>query len=257
MSDAPPTDSQGRTAFKYLPKGEAVWFHFRSDKWTTYEGHEGLPMADALAGRVTTIRMAPAASIEGVLVTETGGPIPNRRIVFQSELGMSNLDRETHTDREGRFRMRGLARGTCYIAFAWGDVDTYGVVEGTPYVEPDSVTTTLRVGEVRRGLKIIARRGSEVRGRVLHSATGRPLSNCRVGLVPQGSDCGMQSHTGITDQNGLYHFRARPGAWFVDVSASDGYAEQERWAIPGLPKLTTKQGMDVDLGDVRVTIKSY
>jgi hypothetical protein len=257
LNNARPTDSGGRTAIRYLLKGKhSLHLYIRNATWTFYDrGSNVVPVSRALSDPENVVRVAPAASVEGTLTTVTGTPIPNRSLRLYPT-SHTLMFRDACTDKLGRFRMSGIPHGVSNIAFSWAEYDTYGYAGGSPYVVPDTTSVYLQVGEQRRGLTLIAPRGSEIKGRVLNAATGRPIESVYVGVFPAGSDCGEQSHTGKSDRNGIFRFRVRPGTWAVDLSSASGDVRNVRWSKSARPPLSTKEGVDVDLGDIRVSFST-
>src|SRR5437867_6727181 len=111
------TDIEGKFRLADVTPGR-YWIDCSAVGYVKIAGYrlEG-PQVDVPASgnaRPVTVRLTPAASIEGLLITETGAPITSSRI----EADPSDI--HTTSDRLGQFRLEGLPPGEFRLS-AWID----------------------------------------------------------------------------------------------------------------------------------------
>ena len=273
---APPTGRDGRTVVRHLPRGgrARVQVHGGPD-WVGALArliyNPEVPLADGPLSRELTLRVQPAAHLEGRLVTHNGTALAGIEISLQGTLqGGSGV-----TDARGRFRIDGLASGRHSVrmwlsralaARLWGRRQVPLSVEMAQraghlprdFVVPPNLTVDLAAGERRRNFTIVAPRGSLVSGRVIDTA-GRPVKGVWVGAAvpqPPGAMCLVIVFGARTDSRGRFEMRLPAGKWQFHLSAPEGYDNSRDILPPGAknPVTKTQNGRDVDLGVIRVAV---
>jgi len=81
-----------------------------------------LEVGPSPAGKLVIVVSAAGALVEGQVVDEEGRPFPDAFVALVPGSGDHARFKTTATDREGRFRMTGIAPGD-YELLAWEEID--------------------------------------------------------------------------------------------------------------------------------------
>ncbi len=135
--------------------------------------------SDRAASEELTVSLAPAAAAAGLVVDETGRPVPGAEIEIvptEASLPPGQVSEWSRTDSSGRFRLDGLKPKQRWTARVLAP--GFAVLESVlPPLAPDPVTT----------LRLALQRGRTVVGRVVDAA-GSPLREAEVRAYPLEAD---------------------------------------------------------------------
>jgi len=270
---APPTGRDGRTVVRHLPRGGRVQVQVHGGPdWVGALArliyNPEVPLADGPLSRELTLRVQPAAHLEGRLVTHNGTALAGIEISLQGGLqGGSAV-----TNARGRFRIDGLGSGRHSVrmwlsralaARLGAQIASVEVAQRAgrlprDFVVPPNLTVDLAAGERRRNFTIVAPRGSLVSGRMIDTA-GHPVKGVRVGAAvpqPPPAFCLVIGFGARTDSRGRFEMRLPAGEWQFHLSAPEGYDNSRGILPPGAknPVTKTQNGRDVDVGVIRVAV---
>jgi hypothetical protein len=160
--------------------------------WSSAMAHEDVH------GPVTRVDFHLTASdLEGVVVDERGDPVADASVVVHEERG---LDATTH-------RLRSGEDGAFRLAFE-AEAATLEVSARQPGFRPASVRFTLEDGEAPPAIRLVLRRGGQLRGRVV-TAAGQPSVDAMViSFDPGPAGALVQRGLARTDREGRFEVLA-------------------------------------------------
>lgn len=216
------TDKDGRYRVSGVPDGVELGFEARKPGYVPLR-HNKAPYHGV---------MKPAGSITGRVVDEHGKPMCGIRIeAFGGDLGYAT------TARDGAYTISEL-RPSEYSLTAR---ITGSVVKGM-----SSVGVT--AGKASLAQDIVVYKGVLVRGRVLDSRTGKPISGVEVvasdGSPPKGNWYSVAKRTGA---DGTYSARVLPGKFYLHLSYHESYELPLANGMPVTVGATGLRGTDLKL----------
>jgi hypothetical protein len=151
------------------------------------------------ASQPITVRLDPAWSVNGQVVSEEGEPIAGARLDLtwqailpddpeQRRIG-PQIVRTAVSDRQGRFVLRGMPKGKARV-----DVAAHG------FVRTENLEISMPSPDPQGEWVIVLKRGSILEGRVTTTA-GAPVEGVRVGVAGTG---------GLSDGDGRYQVEGVP-----------------------------------------------
>ena len=216
------TDKQGRFAIAELPAG-VYRVAIEAEGFVPHDIAE-LPVPEEGAPPAIRVELAPAVFIAGV-VTDAGGEAVADAVVETTRPGGRAL--RAQTDAKGRFRLGPLADGD-EVGINAHAAGVGRVVEWAAVAPRDD-------------LRIHIRGGGVLRGRVVDSESGLPLSDFQMNLTRLGGDEQIRAKRFQSD-DGVFAWEAlRPGRFAATVSA-DGY---QLHTVPAFEM--PQDGADVEL----------
>jgi len=211
------TDRNGRFAFDSAPADSRCRFTVEAEGYGTLyansfasENAELKPFP--VPGEDVEIRLGLASRIIGILASEKDGkPIPGMTI-YARDKGDRGLAR-ARTDDQGEFVLKGIPAGTYMVWVGPGRV-------GGLLVRP--VEVKLAEGETREGVQLTLSEGVNVEGRVLDSATRKPIKDASVQMLSFSGFPILVAGSTKTGGAGAFRFRVLPGKYKIGALA-DGY----------------------------------
>ena len=259
------SDMDGGFRFTGVKAGQ-YWIECQASGYVTIAGYtldgprfEVPPFGEA---NQITVRLIPAALIEGRLLSDTGEPIAGAKVEAYLSRGSTPI-----TDQQGRFRIDGLAPGEYKLRARLDDSIRHEMVRVDPITKEvrrlPQIVFYSNAGDLSLALPIhVAKamqfRGLEFRvtsqpllsasGTVIDSKTGAPLENCEIELRPAGNAVfgdGIPRHP---LKQGSFRFELlTPGTYQALVYRSAGF---------GAPPFVTKLEIGVSVGDLRIVLSS-
>ncbi len=215
------TDPAGRFRFDALPDGAKVELVAAAAGHGTTDADTFALQAGGVgpAGELTPIKLLPEARIEGRVVTRLPGVAVGGLTVGVQGQGEGPIDATATTDAEGRFVVGGLTKGRAYVCV----VD---LPPSSPWTYLPAMNLPLAPGvPATAEVELIA--GSEAAGSV-RDADGKPLAGVKVWAYQQmptdrkGSAVGSPPLRTVTDAEGRYRYRCRPGDVTIQMESSAG-----------------------------------
>ena len=241
------TDDRGAFRFPEVPEG-SLRLQVRHSAWPI---HLDGPFEDR---RPRTVQLKPGAVIRGVVLSNSGDPVPNARISLSPTSrnnGANSL--YTRTDSLGAFAFDRLPDGTYTVAWM-------------QYNGNDAMARRRYRALVTSGARVDVRMtkptsGSTVSGTILGAA--KLPNHCYVTLIPRGSQTkpadakassdskvtALRSNVGFVKDGRFEIYGVSPGSYVVYASKLGRGA-----AISGTCNIEVTKGQDVR-ADVTVTVK--
>jgi protocatechuate 3,4-dioxygenase beta subunit len=178
------------------------------------EGH-ARALQQATAGTEAIVVLSPAAAISGLVLDESGDPVPSCEVVAWPSAG-SGASGDTASDGRGRFRIEGLAE------------DVYVVQATAPGFAPARVSDvrTAVGAEVDLGVMRLSA-GARAVGTISDSR-GDPVAGAVVTIDGPGDDSAFavgEALRASSDGEGRYEIRGLPSGLAVARARHPGYAE--------------------------------
>ncbi|HTE19175.1 MAG TPA: carboxypeptidase regulatory-like domain-containing protein, partial [Armatimonadota bacterium] len=251
---AAPTDQDGRTVVRSLPRGGHVSLMVQDRKWVQrlVRGEEVLRrvlLPDGPAAAEEVFRVGPAGVVEGRLRTEAGQPLAGYRVSVGTGFP-GGLIAPTTTDAQGRFRLDGLPAGRVQLLG--------GTHPALQDFLPGVLDLSLIAGEHRRDCDIVCRRGTLVTGRLLDAANGKPVAGASISAGRPGGDCVVMFGVGDSDASGRFRFRLAPGRWLLNLRLPSEYDDGRSQLVDAerfRERFEAENGQDRPLGDLRVKLR--
>jgi hypothetical protein len=196
-------------------------------------------------GRVNTIRLRAMGGIEGVVVDEKGGPIASYLVAIESFMGAGEAaetipptgQTRTIQDAKGAFLWEGLAPGK-YVLTASAD--------GRPPAR--SAQIEVEAARVTHHVRIVLSRGALLTGKVIDSATRKPIAGAVVALDGATNTAANSIRPARSDESGVYALEGAPPGPFSIRVAVEPYMSR---IISGL----TTHGGAALVQDVELTLR--
>jgi hypothetical protein len=166
--------------------------------------------------------MEPEAKVRGRVVTKLPGvTISGLTIGLHSTNDSIQIWRQSQTDAEGRFEMRGLPAGKGNIFLFDHPSDgpwAYRAVDSLPLQPGETVEVTLELIE-----------GVLVEGKAIDAGTGDPVVGLSVGMYGAARPrSGAAILSAKTDDMGRYRFRLPPGKTHLYVATAEYVASVDQ-----------------------------
>jgi RNA polymerase sigma factor (sigma-70 family) len=231
------TDKQGHFRFRAVPAPQGIALHVSADGMgdlsTKGPGKFEAGYVEGTVAVPARLTMQPEARVRGRVVTRLPGmTLAGLKVGLQSTNDSRQIWRESRTDAEGRFEMRGLPAGKCNIFLynqpsdgAWA----YRAIDSLPLHPGETAEATLELIE-----------GLLVEGQVVDADSGNPIAGTSVAMYgPARPHSGAAVLSAKTDEKGRYHFRLPPGATRFYLYSADQVAPIQDVLIPGSSKIFT------------------
>jgi len=211
------TDKQGAFHFPAVPAPQRVVLHVSADGMadmsTEMPGDYEAGYISGTAARPAQLKMECEARVAGRVVTKLPGVSAARlKVGLQSTNDSTQFWRDTRTDDEGRFEMRGLPEGGGNIFPMDHPSDgpwTYRAIDNLALHPGKTAEVTIELIE-----------GCLVEGEVLDAVSGDPIAGVSVGMYgPARPRSGAAIITAKTDDKGRYRFRLPPGQTQLYISS--------------------------------------
>ena len=228
------TDNQGRFQYPAVPAPQGIVLHVSADEMGDLstevpDNFEAGYVAGTVAAPARLI-MQPEARVRGRVITKLPGvTLAGLKIGLQSTRDSGQIWRESRTDAEGRFEMRGLPEGKGNIFLhdhpsdgAW----TYRAIDSLPLHPGETAAATLELIE-----------GVLVEGRVVDADSGDRVAGTSVAMYgPARPHSGAAVLTAKTDETGRFRFRLPPGGTQFYLYSADQASPIQDVLIPASSK---------------------
>lgn len=215
------TDKQGRFQFPAVPAPSRVVLGVSAegmaDLSTEVPGDYDAGYISGSAAKPAVLTMEREARVTGRLVTKLPGvSVVGLKVALQSTDNSMQFWRDTPTDAEGRFEMRGLPEGGGNVWVMDHPTDgpwTYRAIDNLSLHPGKTADATIELIE-----------GTLVEGKVMHALTGDPIVGLPIGMYgPARPRSGAAILLAKTDDAGLYRFRLPPGATYLYIASAAGW----------------------------------
>jgi RNA polymerase sigma factor (sigma-70 family) len=238
------TDRKGEFRFPAVPAPQrvqlAVSAEGRADLSTEVPGDREAGFISGTAAVPARLTMDPEAQVIGRVVTKMPGvSVAGVKLGLQSTHDSTMFWKDTHSDAQGRFEMRGLPEGGGNLFpcehpndGAW----TYRAIDNL----------ALHPGKTNE-VEIELIEGVLVEVKVVEAGTGKPIARGFVGMYgPARPQSGAAIMSATTDDDGRYRFRLPPGATRLYTGRTDaGQSGSQSVIIPADVKSFTVPEIEV------------
>ncbi|MGA2061572.1 MAG: carboxypeptidase-like regulatory domain-containing protein [Thermoguttaceae bacterium] len=223
------TDAEGKYVAYTEPGQIMVQIHEAPEGYLRPDPKNSLPKLDAAqALTYPTIKLAHAAQLEGLVVDESGKPVPDAEVqALLLSSGMPNME-SIITDSSGRFSIKGLDAEKTFALRARSPAGVSNVLEN-------------RLADIRTPLRlelspkqVFTLRGALVdqSGRPIRAAKINVSSGWMLGSIGSSDSVG----SGSTDNDGRFKFENLwPGFKYTVNVDTEGFAKYESKRIKGQP----------------------
>jgi hypothetical protein len=231
------TDNQGHFQFPAVPAPQGIVLHVSADGMGDLSTEvPGTFEAGYVSGTVAAparLTIQPEARVSGRVVTKLPGvTLAGLKIGLQSTQNSGQIWRESRTDAEGRFEMRGLPEGNGNIFLfdhpsdgAWA----YRAIDSLPLHPGETAEATLELIE-----------GVLVEGLVVEADSDDPIAGTSVAMYgPARPRSGAAVLTAKTDEKGRFRFRLPPGGTQFYLYSADQASPIQDVLIPAISKTFT------------------
>jgi protocatechuate 3,4-dioxygenase beta subunit len=183
------TDDAGAVALRLAPGAYVV--EARADGYAA----AAQPVVVSTSARSLSLRLRPAARIEGRVIDERGAAVPGAIVSATPAPAWAGEDRppaRTISGTDGRFVIEGLEAGRH---------DLWAVAEAG--ATPASVPTQLALGETQSDVTLVLARAWQVRGTVVRGAHATPVAGAEIELVAESGGAAWPALT-TTDPSGRF-----------------------------------------------------
>jgi large repetitive protein len=222
--------ADGRFSIEDLARGAPVQVVVRSPGYLIAQARAVRPPTQ----KPVVIRLEPEAALRGRVVDEAGEPVSGARIDLRWQAFLPEepdrpvgeaILRDTRTDGEGRFELRGLPAGTARVG-----------VSAPAFVPREGIEVALPRPATAGELRLVLERGALLQGRVT-TAAGEPVPAVRVGVSGsaastnddglywlEGAELGRQEVLFLHPSHGrvVKPFEIQPGVNVLDVTFEPG-----------------------------------
>jgi RNA polymerase sigma factor (sigma-70 family) len=218
------TDEQGRFVIRGIGVDLTLGLDIDDERFA----RQWLSPLDNKAGAEEVTRtLAPAHLIEGqVIAADTKKPVPHAGLTVyaaEKELG-GMMGVSGRTDAQGRFRINPHPGSIFHIkAFP---------PESEPYLSKEIILNWPK-GAVKQQVTVAVPSGAVIRGKVSDAVSGKPIAGTNVHFLPREKSNpnvrdNVDSTTGVTDTNGVFHMTVVPGQGYLAfVAAADHYIQTD------------------------------
>jgi hypothetical protein len=199
------TDASGNATLSKLPQGFRMALNVLSGKYAPPDDNYDIQLANYATTPNATVLVGPGSVVSGtVRFGPSGKPVAGILVDAQTT-NPEGPGGSAITDSNGAYTVGSLSAGTYKLLVGAG----YGEFKDW-IAQPQ--TLTVATGTQNSGNNIPLIHGGLITGQITDGATGNPLPNIQIMLIPFGDDNTTNRHREtITDANGNYHFRILPG----------------------------------------------
>ena len=172
--------------------------------------------------------LAPGATVSGRVVdAATGAAIGGVQVAIWTFFSTTRIFAASVTDAAGDYSVAGLTAGT-YYAYTFNDVgyvdeiyDNLACVVSCESIAPTSPGTAIAVasGATVSGRNFALASGGSITGQVTDAATGAPLKNIDIIVLPRGGTSDVNARYGLSDASGLYVVQGLPTGSYVALAS--------------------------------------
>ncbi len=218
------TDDQGRCAIENLAPG-LYYVDHDEKKYGQVPGHyhQGFQYNPATQDGEIELTLPPAASVAGTARLPDGTPVAGASVMIleQQAYRKGGVTAKATTDANGRYQLDRLLEADYNLSVDLGnELDRGWIAE----IAEISLTT----GERREQLDPRFTKGALVSGKVTLADTGVGVADLAIGLSLASGSSSLASTTAMTDKNGVYQARTKPGKTTVYVAGlvPEGYTRE-------------------------------
>jgi len=235
------SDDQGKFSLRGLTADWSVSILIQDDHFAR-QRLQIEPRVKQKTGEPITLSLAPARVLEGnVIYADTGKPVPNARVVVQSQKAEYDLNPtywlDSQADEKGRFHVVPYV-GNYFVVIAYPPA-------GEPYLLVWKDLNWPKANVVKQEVHLALPRGILVLGTVTEAPSGKPVAGARIEFLP------------FQDHNPFYRRDALPRSFYYELgqfalSGADGRFELV--VLPG-PGHLLINGPSLDYIHAEITTK--
>jgi uncharacterized GH25 family protein len=262
------TDAAGKFKFSKIPPKATAEFIIKKDGKATVDTYKSTGMSDQklnfTAGQTDIKLVLPIeAKIEGIVIQKgTGKPVSGLQLMARNDKGIHFFRQKPFVSNEnGKFSINALAP----VRYTLGPVQSS---EGLAEWIAESVEVMPESGKTVSDVKIELSKGGILEIVVTDTLNKKPVERASVRVRNPKSN---QSHSSLSDKDGIARIRLMPGEYEMSNVYKEGYSRQRtqgivtieegktehvEYELVGMPKVTgvVRDEKGKPLGGVRVKV---